>query len=362
MIPNGSVEWTNGIIVTNQIFIRAQNYTRTPAGTVGSGATSRNITITNNSNAAIFSFTTGNSFHCGLAGIAFIDGSGDGAHFSIAGSGSKVALVNDIYMTVRERYSPTEQPIRWNARGGVIWNLVADASGETAAGGGVGTLGGGMFVSSPLAWNTAPTFGSLDTSGDVNVYLESSTIINCGQWPDIDDNGRFVARHCVFDGTWGITHGFTSTWGGRYFEYYDNVFSVTYNVSPYRNMAGRYFWCRAGTGLFTDNAANTPANTSEWGNVKQLDIGDNTNPTPYPQARQPGFGHDGATDVSDPIYIWNQTGGRAYVWGVTAIWSTNVVEGRDIFVNAGAKPSYSKYTYPHPLTIESVYYFPFRKP
>jgi hypothetical protein len=339
--------------------IRAQNYTQVPAGTVGAGTTLRNVIITNKSSVPLFSFTTGDVSHCGLSGVSFIEGDGDGAHISVSGSGSNVVLINDIYMTVRERYYPADPPIKFNAIGGVIWNLVA--TGVISED--VGTFGGGLLIKSHRNWNTASTIGLLDAFGNINVYLEDSTIINCGQWPDIDDNGRFVARHCVFDGTWGLTHGFTSTWGGRHFEYYNNVFSVTYNVSPWRNMAGRYFWCRAGSGLFTDNIVNAPFNTQQWGNVKQLSIGDTAAATSYPMDRQPGFGHDGVNNISDPIYLWNQTGGQAYTYAIGADWTTNVVINRDIFVNNGSKPSYTKYTYPHPLrNLRPIYYFPFRKP
>jgi hypothetical protein len=53
--------------------------------------------------------------------------------------------------------------------------------------------------------------------------------------------------------------------------------------------------------------------------------------------------------VIDPIYIWNQSGSRAYTWRVSNGWQSNVQQGREIFVNSGAKPGYSKYIYPHPF-------------
>ena len=88
---------------------------------------------------------------------------------------------------------------------------------------------------------------------------------------------------------------------------------------------------------------------SEYGNVDQTDIGDNTSPNAYPQPRQPGWGHNGSAHVIDPIYIWNQSGSRAYTWRVSNGWQSNVQQGREIFVNSGAKPGYSKYIYPHPF-------------
>ena len=188
--------------------------------------------------------------------------------------------------------------------------------------------------------------GTLDTNGTVNVYFEDSTFKDHGAGPDADARSRVVIRYSVLDGVWGFTHGYTSEAPARHFEHYNNVFrSTTFN----RNLAGRYFWIRSGTAVFTDNEVNGATYPFEWGNPVLTDIGDNTLPQRYPQSFQPGWGHNGSTDVRDPIYVWNQTGTRAYTWGVGHGWDSNVQLNREIFVNSGAKPGYSKYTYPHPL-------------
>jgi hypothetical protein len=103
LIPNGSCTWTTGISTTKQIVVRAQNYTPTPMG-----ALTRNVIITNNSNSALFRFTTGNAFHVALAGIRFNEGSGMGNHLEVHGSGSKVALVSDNYFEVKQRNGNAE--------------------------------------------------------------------------------------------------------------------------------------------------------------------------------------------------------------------------------------------------------------
>ena len=341
VIPSGSCAWAGGISTTKQIRIEAQNYTPTPRGTM-----TRSVTITNNSTSApLFQFTTGNAFHVGLAGIRFNEGSGNQNHVRFQGSGSKVPLVNDCAFEVRNRFgnNPDISAIAVLSQGGVFWNSYI-----VGVGGGVGGQccpeGGAILINSPRAWNTPSTMGALDTNGTVNVYFEDSTFKDFGAGPDVDDNGRYVMRHSLMDGAWGVTHGFTSKFGGRHVEYYNNTFQVT---TANRNIAGRYFWFRAGTGVFTDNVVNSQ--NLGYGTPVMVDIGDNTSPKPYPQARQPGFGHNGSTDVSDPIYIWNQTGNAGYAWGVSNGWDSNVRLNRDIFVNSGAKPGYSKYTYPHPL-------------
>lgn len=341
-IPNGTATWTSGISTTKQIVIRAQNYTPTPAGTVGSGATSRNVTLTHNSSSSLFAFTSGNSYHVGLGGIRVNEGTGDGAIFSVSGSGSKVPLIFDCYFQVKDRPWPASPILSFASQGGVVWNTVFAGIFNIDWAGGAGFL----IKGSPRVWTTAATMGANDTGGVVNVYLEDSTATNIGQFPDIDDHGRFVSRYNIFDGTWGLTHGFTSTWGGRHFEYYNNVFRQT---TAQRNLAGRYFWARAGTGIFTDNEVNTQVDPGYYGTNIQLDIGDNTTPSGgYPMNRQPGGGHNGSSYIVDPIYIWSQTGARAYTWNVESSWASYVQLDRDIFVNSGAKSGYTKYTYPHP--------------
>jgi hypothetical protein len=261
------------------------------------------------------------------------------------GSGSKVPLLNDCAFEIKNRFGNSTDvvAVSWLAQGGVVWN-----SYFVGVGGGLGGQccpeGGSILLRSPRAWNTPSTMGGLDANGTINVYFEDSTFKDFGQSPDVDDNGRLVIRYSLLDGLSGLTHGFTSSFGGRHVEYYNNTFQSTTNN---RNIAGRYFWLRAGTGVFTDNVVTSQ--NQGYGTPILLDIGDNTSPQPYPQARQPGWGHNGSTNVSDPIYIWNQSGNAAYTWDVNNGWGSNVQLNRDIFVNNGAKPGYSKYTYPHPL-------------
>ncbi|MCI0723589.1 MAG: Ig-like domain-containing protein [Acidobacteria bacterium] len=344
MIPNGSCSWTSGIATTKQITIRAQNYTPTSGGN-----TTRSVTITNNAGSSpLFSLTTGNNFHIGLAGIRINEGSGTGNHLRVSGSGSKVALINDMFFEVKQRNgnSLDISVVSWSAQGGVMWNTRFLGIGT----GGTGVVGpdGASFVikGQPRVWNTASTMGTLDTDGTINLYVEDSSCFNVGQFPDADDHARAVFRHSTIDGCSGLTHGFTSTWGGRHVEWYNDVFSVTEGE---RNHSGRYFWIRAGTIVFTDNVVNNASNPGAYGSPSSFSIGDNTSPGSYPQARQPGWGHNGTSNISDPIYSWNNTGARAYSFGFQNGWDSIVQVNRDVFVNNGAKPGYTKYPYPHPL-------------
>jgi hypothetical protein len=366
-IPNGSCSWSTGIATTKQIWIRAQNYTPTTGGT-----SSRNVTITNNSSSALFDLTTGNSFHVRVTGIAFDEGSGNVNHIYLHGSGTMVALIDDDYFQIKNRFGnePGVAAIAWEALGGVMWNVLAEG-----VGGGLGGQccpeGASIHVSSPLAWASNSTLGSLDTNGTQNLYIEDSTWRNFGQAPDIDDNGRVVIRHSTLDGISALTHGFTSAFGGRQFEYYnDTIITTTSN----RNVAGRYFWARAGTGVLHDNTVayqnqgygaptlfqsivECPQNGSGGGftcNVGQVPSDSALIGSGPEVERQVGTGWDSGSGYHiDPVYLWNncQSGATLPCAG-DSTWGTQspgfVTLNRDIFVDSGAKPSYTPYTYPHP--------------
>ncbi len=281
-------------------------------------------------------------------------------HLRVSGSGSKVALLSDLCIEVKQRNGTAADiaALSMLGRGGVIWNTrFIQNQGATCCGGSDGP-DGASFLLHPTApaWRTASTMGSAD-DGTNNVYFEDSSCFNVGQWPDVDDHGRIVFRHSDIDGCSGTSHGPSSTWGGRQVEYYNN----TFNAGDNRNMAGRYYWLRGGTGVWMDNIVNNGA--GRWGGVILLEMGEEDE-TPSSQGcsstypcttggtpEQPAVGHNGTSFIIDPIYVWNQTGADAYAvsccrggWG-----SFHVRQNRDYFVNNGAKPGYTKYTYPHPL-------------
>jgi len=344
LIPDGTMIWNGGLnLGGKQIFIRAQNYTATPAGMKGAGTSSRNVVIQNNSGSTLFPFTTGNGAHCGIAGIRLNEGSGSGGMVSFSGTGSKIGIIADCYIQAKIRSYPSSRLLSFTSLGGLIYNTVIEGTGNVEQVGEGSCL---ILQQDVRAWTTPSTMGVLDVNGNVNVYMEDSTFKNIGNFPDGDSGARFVVRHCIYDGSWGETHGYTSGGiGGRHAEYYNNNFKVT---TANRNMSGRYFWLRQGTIVFTENDCRT--DNTGYNNHVQLQIGDTQGAGSYPTPKQPGWGHNGTANVSDPIYIWNQTGTAAYTWNFQgSAWQSLVQQGRDIFVNQGAKPGYTKYTYPHPV-------------
>ena len=342
LIPNGSAAWAGGITTSKKLIFRAQNYTPTPGGTM-----TRSVTITHNAGgSALIAMTTGNNHHVGVVGLRFNDGSGTGNFVRFGGSGSKVPLIGDcaFEFEARNGNNPGGAMIAAESLGGVMWNTYLLGLGNVQT-----ALGGlGMFVSSPRSWQSASTMGPLDVNGNINLYIENCTMLNLSTFIDVDQGGRAVVRNSVIDGSFFLTHGFTSGMynGGRHVEIYDNTLRVTTTL---RNMAGRYFWLRAGTVVMTgNNVAN--ATDLSYGNVTALVIGDNTAPSGTDGPMQPGWGHNGAADVRDPIYMWSNTGARGSSVGFensAGNWQA-VTSSQELVVDQGAKPNWSRFTYPHP--------------
>ena len=90
----------------------------------------------------------------------------------------------------------------------------------------------------------------------VNFYIEDSHVHKCRLMsPTSTITAASWCRHCIFDGAWGVTHGFTLAWGGRHLEIYDSTFQAHAPIS--RNMSGALLLvpCRA-TGVFTGQRAS----------------------------------------------------------------------------------------------------------
>lgn len=343
-IPNGSCAWSGGISTSKQILVQAQNYTATPRGTM-----TRSVTITHNAGTTpLIQMTSGNSYHIGVGGIRFNDGTGSGNYLRFSGSGSKIPLVYDCAFQIPKEggNNPTNSKIAMLNQGGVLWNIYFQGLGDPNQ-----INMSPIFLDAPRAWTTASTMGQLDSNGTVNFYLEDSTAKDVDALVDVDQRSRAVVRSNLLDGTWLLTHGFTSGMyaGGRHVEFYDNTLRVT---TRSRNMSGRYFWLRAGTAVVTGNDAARADDTQSYagGSVGILSIGDNTAPNGTDGPMQPGWGHNGAADVRDPIYVWGNTGAMGSSVGFnnsSGNWA-GVTGSNELIVNQGAKPGWSRFTYPHP--------------
>lgn len=374
IIPNGSCSWTSGVSVTKQITLMGASVpTRSASATDG-------VTITDQAGTAdLLTVTVGGNFHTTIANLRFMPGSGTGNYLTVQGSG-QAPLMHDVYFNIPN--FQLAHAVQWFVTGGVIWNTTFESTDNLggACGTQVGSDSGSIVVKPNISWDANSTLGTLDTNGTQNLYIEDSIFSNVGQAPDMDDNARVVLRHDQIIGSSGLTHGATSTFGGRQFEIYDNT--LTYPNSN-RNL-NRYFWGRAGTGVITGNSIQA-INGQCYGtkNTFVFIVESATRNTfhgcctGYMCFHQPGSGASSACNstalsnsqtpydscqVSDPIYIWGNTGTGAtgysgYVGTNDSDFSCNTgnttttffQQNRDYFVDSGAKSGWARYTYPHPL-------------
>ena len=343
-IPNGSCTWASGIVMSKQIWLR--------------GATVGGVTITHGAGAAtLLNVSIGSNSRTRISNLRFLPGTGTGVYIQVSGSGLP-PVMHDVYFNLPN--FQLLQAVRWLVKGGVISRATFES---TDYGSSVyGSDSGCLQVKAGLPWTAPSTLGTLDTDGTNNLYIEDSVFSNVGQCPDVDDFGRVVVRHSQFIGSSGTTHGTTSWDGGRQIEFYDNVFSYP-NTS--RNL-NRYFWWRAGTAIITRNSVQKITGAM-WGTKPSwtfaVENAQRDGPpgccTSYPCWHQPGSGGDGASQISDPVYFWNNTGtGAADIGlnegdppncGTTYSTASFFKLNRDYFVNSGAKPGYVSYQYPHPL-------------
>ncbi len=252
-----------------------------------------------------------------------------------------------------------------------------------------------------ISW-TGPSFwGANDTTGTNNFYFESNDVHAYQAASDNDDNGRMVWRYNLMDHSEFSTHGAdTSNYGQRYFEYYNNtgVFYGYSDGSTFNLANGWIGLVRGGTFVVHDNTL--PAlQSQDYGtkpdvNMTVMNLQREAGPDPcwgdgtssgadYIAPRQvgegyvTGRGHDGLGNADDsityvgdsePAYIWNNTrvplgnislsnygtGNTNSCSGSTDTTANYIVLNRDFFNGSTAKPGYTPYTYPHPLTLGSV--------
>lgn len=376
VIPAGACSWTSGISTSKQIDIEG----------AGSSATTGTRITHNAGSSTLFDITIGNSYNTKIGNVRFIAGTvSGGKYLNVSGTG-KVPLLHDTYFDLANDILAFA--VDWDVTGGVIWNCTFES--DYNLGGSCGQMIGSgatgcLRIKSKKNWDDASTMGMSDTDGTSNLYIEDCTFSNVGQCPDADDNGRVVIRHSIIDGSGGLTHGPTSSYGGRHVELYDNTITKTL---PNRNTGGRLFWFRAGTAVITGNALTDPASGCYSSNVFEFIVENATRSTSHGCCtswqcwHQPGTGSDGTSghnnvtspqtpdsyQISEPVYIWGNSGTGNTVAKMTSmndqpddcgngLHTSNFFQsGRDYYVSttsSGAKPGWSRYTYPHPLRLSS---------
>jgi hypothetical protein len=347
-IPDGSCTWTSGITLNGSKYVHIQ------------GETEGGVVLTNNASGSLFSITDGTSGSIEISNLAFAGGSGTAATVTLYNAtGGYPTLLHD------NAWSGSIHAIRAETNRGVIYSNTIDTNGLDKSF--VQCKPEGLLLAS---WESAHTIGTADTTGTSNLYVEDNTITEVPlQAFDSDGNCRIVVRYNTFQDSAYTSHGpDTGPYGNRHTELYNNTFAFTPNGCSAPVAIMDYFiFIRGGVWVITDNVI--PDLVSCYlGDKNQIkmqiqNLRRNSGDMPcyagsYPMPRQIGAGHNGSTYITDPVYIWDNTGGGSVTpsvenyspdecGGGQAI-TTFVQASRDFYVGS-ARPSYTKYTYPHPL-------------
>ncbi|MBV8216076.1 MAG: hypothetical protein JOZ08_22900 [Verrucomicrobia bacterium] len=327
-----------------------------------------------------------------LSGIHFtsdLDGSNDNYTFTLLVnqlSGQPV-LIHDCSFVTGYEYA-----VVFHGNGGVVWNCSFATHSDA--------LGGISFVDTSAtcaAWNrpdtlggSATKYGTGDPAGTLNTYIESCYFRDAANtMANWDDNSRVVWRYNeMYNAACGSHGQETSTWGTRHWEVYGCTFTRSASGKAFGGTAyplnlNYWFEIRGGTGVVTNNKLDEiPTKVGVQLNVFSINrLGQIPCQTGYPAAHQTGQGwsasskavfgtprvsQDGVGAVSDPLYVWNNTGSLTtspnYV--LPSQYSpdecakgqkieTFLQRNRDYFVNV-AMPQWTPFTYPHPLRKKTL--------
>lgn len=217
-------------------------------------------------------------------------------------------------------------------------------------------------------WESPSTLGTLDTTGEMNLYFEDNVMTQVHEGTDFDDACRIVFRYNRLNDANTLSHGWDSSpLGSRQVEIYGNTYTygatgadgVTANLINLINIRGGGVW------VIHDNVIPNLWSQDWGGDMAEMifvlyGIRSNQCYTGgYQMYHQQGQGHDGMRYISDPVYIWNNTqpGGlpspKPAVGDIGDACGNNrstaefVQLNRDYFLSP--KPGYTPYSYPHPL-------------
>jgi hypothetical protein len=393
---NSQNNWMQGTVTSISGNVLKMNITNTG----GSGSTHRWLVSTlpstvliDNASTAMFALTESSSSNVSLSGLQIIAGTNTKGVIALSynASGGLPILIHDNWMQL----TSGSEMIDSTTNRGVIWHN--SFSGSTGNPGQMTTTAALRIKGAPVSsWNTPSTWGAADATGTGAMYFETNDVHALQSASDNDDNGRLVWRYNLMDHSTFGTHGAdTSTYGQRYFEFYNNV-GVFYGFSDGStlNMANGWVGLVRG-GTFVMHHNTLPAiQSTDYGTKTDvlmlvMNLRRNGGPNPcwgagttggqnYQAPRQVGMGYvtglgknvfgsktDSATYVGDsePAYIWGNSrqplsniGVEDYALGQsdscsgTLDTSANyIVANRDYFNGSTAKPGYTPYTYPHPL-------------
>jgi hypothetical protein len=345
IIPNGSYTWSSPLTIDKSINLN--------------GETKGGVIITNNVGAKdLITVGATTPFGVRISDLNLIQGNGNGAgrHLVVY----TPTLVHDCYF---ETNGQVWRSVQWATNGGVIWNCRFYSNQQDNSGIGL------KATALDSSWTTNSTIGTADINGTANTYVEDCTFKDLFlQAVDFDDNSRAVVRHCTFDNSAITSHGQdTSPAGSRHWEVSNNTFIFTASGGNYPLNLNYFFYVRGGTGVIVNNVIPHIASQT-WGVKSEIsltvfNIRRSSQFVPcqkkYPAARQIGQGYKNGLPVTDPLYIWANSGAGNYnspgiidyepdQCGNGQRCSEYLKPGRD-YITGLPKPGYVEYPYPHPM-------------
>ena len=214
-------------------------------------------------------------------------------------------------------------------------------------------------------WNSAQCVFVEDSSFDEQVAARTLVLSAAN---DIGFGGCMVVRYNTISNLFVQNHGVDAfVRGGRHLEAYGNTFQFLHGYTS----SNQAIWFESGTGVAYSNTVpsgwtvatrllydRSSISEGSWGicNGSSVYDANSGSPAGYFCADQPGRGQgilytgispplpaSSASQSLEPVYVWNNGG----IVSETTSQSAHVVINRDYFESA--KPSYTAYTYPHPL-------------
>ncbi len=332
-VPPGSCTWSS-MTVSKGIHLQGAGPNLTDITITGSVTLRKNSTH----NIALSGFTFRKSGGGNSAKMFFVNGAWNAEPPLIY---DNVFIVNNAAV------------FRYETNGGVIY-------GNTFRGGTNDSALQHKIEGDSQSWSTEDTLGMRDTNGKRNLYVEDNIFEGmANQATDFDDGARVVFRNNRMIHSSFNSHGLaTSRIGVRHFEIYNNTFTYP-NTSVNQSW---HVWLRGGTGVVFGNSFQNISG-QQWGNKDELhfsvraavDGGATGCCTSWPCQHQVGQNHDGSSQFTDPVLLWNNSG--TYSWTISSGWSNTcgqnindfLQNGRDFVFASSPKPGYTPYPYPHPL-------------
>jgi hypothetical protein len=349
LVPAGSCAWTTNVSLTSAIHLR------------GASAASTTISVSTPDTSVIY-ISTDNAevSHLTLSGGARIQVS-SGNDWRIHDMVFTNASASFTALFVRST-STTSQ-----SRGLIDSSTFTNGRVLVHGYPGVGT----GDLTGTTHWSSALGLGTNEA-----IYIEDNTFTFTEFYNvfDCEYSGRIVFRHNTVTDSYLETHSVQGHIRAcRKWEVYENTIQQVTD-SVYRPM-----FFRAGTGVIYNNTVTGTygVGTIHFDNVRTFtDIGGevgqcdgtsdwdgNSDASGWPCRDQIGRGIDASSwpasapypaQTLDAAYIWDNTlNGSAL--GVTVISGSetdHIKPNRDYYVNVGAKPGYTAYTYPHPLRAQ----------